>query len=134
VPPENCRLSSSFSRKRSKKHRCVAPNLGEADPGGLGACPQDIDQLYSSFSRKRSKKHKSLARSLGEADPGGRKLSTVKSVENDGLYLIGAIAYTRNIPEGKIHWADIHAPISGESSKDVGVRGRFGDGTGVFVE
>jgi hypothetical protein len=38
----------SFSRKRIKKH-CSAsqktgfyPKLGEADPGGLGACPQEV--------------------------------------------------------------------------------------------
>jgi hypothetical protein len=57
------RWYSSFSRKRSKK-RCSAsrkvvgyPNLGEADPGGLGACPQQNSTLsgFLLFPEKEAK-------------------------------------------------------------------------------
>jgi hypothetical protein len=54
------------------------PKLGEADPGGLGACPQE-NSTVSSFLlfQKRSKSVSSASQKtmgypeLGEADPGG---------------------------------------------------------------
>jgi hypothetical protein len=76
---------SSFSRKRSKKC-CSAsqntgrsPKLGEADPGGLGACPQNLPldvvfvmgfrTLQSGsiipFPEKRSKKLCSASQNAG---------------------------------------------------------------------
>jgi hypothetical protein len=46
------------------------PTFGEADPGGLGACPQqnstDVQfvEWWSSFSRKRSKKRSSASQKI----------------------------------------------------------------------
>jgi hypothetical protein len=53
-------------------------NLGEADPGGLGACPQQNSTLSDILLfQKRSKSISSASQktmglpNLGEADPGG---------------------------------------------------------------
>jgi hypothetical protein len=54
------------------------PKLGEADPGGLGACPQKISRISGFLLfQKRSKSVSSASQKtvqcpkLGEADPGG---------------------------------------------------------------
>jgi hypothetical protein len=54
---------SSFSRKRSKKHRRLGcQTFGEADPGGLGACPQEKNWSNSLlFLEKEAKSTRSWA-------------------------------------------------------------------------
>jgi hypothetical protein len=45
------------------RRRFVDPELGEADPGGLGACPQQISTLsYFLLFQKRSKSTEGLVR------------------------------------------------------------------------
>jgi hypothetical protein len=64
APKENTVKSILLFPEKEAKSVCSAsqktigyPNLGEADPGGLGASPQGKHYWkYSSFSRKRSKK------------------------------------------------------------------------------
>jgi hypothetical protein len=73
-----------FQKKKQKALFCFAegywfdPSLGEADPGGLGACPQQNSTLSHFFFQK--KKQKVLFcfaegywfdPNFGEADPGG---------------------------------------------------------------
>jgi hypothetical protein len=96
VPPETTSTSGHllFPEKEAKsvvplRGRFLGyPTLGEADPGGLGACPQQNSTsshflLYSTLSHLllfQKKKQKALVLlrrrlmgypNLGEADPGG---------------------------------------------------------------
>jgi hypothetical protein len=73
-PEKEAKSISSASQKTF-----LSPKLGEADPGGLGACPQGTNRSISIllFLEKEAKSISSasqktfLSPKFGEADPGG---------------------------------------------------------------